>query len=438
MKTKFTRDELLMVIFAIIFIWNIGLLRILPFDIFLSVYPGRYFSALLIIMSFFIWLPKGVYRTNYCFWMIFGIYFFLSLELIASIIRYNQSILRLSTQNVHWLFLALVYFILIVSEKIDIKKLYKFIVMTTLMTLFIRTLCWGFYNLKGIVLFPNVLGEFGTLWTRNGLVRFSSTATGSLSFILLFYHLFTCQGKKKQTQKFICALLLICIFLYDYFIYQSRAECIICIVTAVSMYLTLKRHTINSYTRKIIIIFFAIMILAQTGLIQTVIGSFDVNAESGGTTRSRIYALDYFYNMYRSNPILGFGMLDTSNDYTLKLWTGPDGNRYLDDLGVIGMFMQYGMVGAGIFLAVFLRMFYLWILAKNENRKFLLGGLLVLFCLMSILSSSPFDPQRIIVLPLMFGLFEFSNHDKKNKLNHKKFCEDVEFGYKYMKKRTHI
>lgn len=417
MKTKLTKNGLLMFFFSIIFMWIIGLFRILPFKIFSSTFPGRYFSVLLLILSFSFWFPKKTYSFRYCIAAISIICLLLSIEILTSKYRYDQSLIRLFMQSSHWSLLLLIFFILQINE--NQEKIYSFIVRITLIVLLIRTLCWFLYNYKGINLFPNVINEFGIQWKRNENVRFFSTATGSLSVILLFYDLLTYKGKKKRQRNIIDGLLVLFILWFDVFVYQARSESIICIGAICYMYLIYKQHTMKSLLRKIIIILLVIIVIFQTGIIQKVIYSFNVNSETGGTTRSRIYAFDYFYNMYKNNPILGFGILDTSNPRLLRLWSGPDGNRYIDDLGFLGMILQYGVLGIIIYLSIFIRMFSIWINEKNKDKKVLYGGALTIFGLMSILSSNPFDPQRIIVVPLIWGLFEISKiNNKKNRIIH--------------------
>jgi len=415
-KLGYSSKNLLYYILIFILLLNIGALKVFNNDLLAGTYKSRYITTVLLLCGYtIINFNKSCY-TYYkrAFLVIYSLIF---LMFIYSVTIYDQSLFNIIKQNIHVTYYLIILLILRLNNNGKLKKVYIILVIITLFTLFAKAYSWYLINYRGIIIFPKLLYEYGTLWKRNELYRYTSTATGSFCFTLISFDLLVQHGKYTIFRRIVDICFLIFIFLFDFFIYQSRAECIICISTFAVMFLLKKQYKVDKLFLKIVIIVIVAITVLCTGILGKVYSSFAPDALNGGTTRLRFDAFEHYFYYFKKNPILGIGFLDNTNSDLLTIRNGIMGNRYLDDLGVIGFIFQFGLVGVVILIIIYIRMVSIFFLEKNSVFNVLLGGLITLFTMMNIMSACPFDSQRMIVVPFLLAIFESRKYYIKGRVN---------------------
>lgn len=399
MKIKFYRTDSVYYLILTVIVLNIGILRIFGWEIFNRNYPFRYLTCVLIYLMLLIKLPN---ITNY--WKI-SLAFILSVmfcELIFSKVYYDESMVNIFKQNTHvWYYLILIPLLGIDNQK-KRENIFKFIIVLTVSTLLMKSFSWYMVNVRQSIVFENFLTEFGTEWIRKGLYRYNSTPFGSMTFLLISYKLIT-----EKKGRILSLILLTFIIWYDVKVYQSRAESVICILGFSSIYLLYRRKDMDRSLVKYVSVIICIASVLLSGVLRDFLQTFNIGTSLGGTTRLRLEAIRYYYPYFKRNMLMGIGFLDNSMDSTLKILRGTSGNRYLDDLGVLGYIFQFGLFGVAIVTIIIWRMLKIFHQIQENKARSLLGGLLALFILMSVMSSCPFDSQRMIVVPFFLVIFEW-------------------------------
>lgn len=414
-RLGYSSKNIIYCILIFILLLNIGALKVFDYDLLAGTYKIRYITFVLLLCGYTILTYN---KTYYSFYIraFFVIYLLLFLVYAYSITIYDQSLYNIIKQNIHVTYYLIILLILQLNSNDKFKKIYIMLIIITLFTLFAKTYSWFLINYRGIIIFPNLLYEYGTLWKREGLYRYTSTATGSLCFTLISFDFLILSRRNDLFKKIVDICLLIFIILFDFFIYQSRAECIICISTFAVMFLLKKQYKLDKMFLKIVIIVFVAIALLCTGILGKVYASFSPDALNGGTTRLRLEAFKHYFYYFKKNPIFGIGFLDNTNNYLLTIRNGILGNLYLDDLGVIGFIFQFGLMGLVILSIIYSRMVSIFYHEKNADFKVLLGGLIILFTMMNIMSACPFDSQRMIMVPFLLAIFESRIHCIKGRV----------------------
>lgn len=402
---KISYSEIIRAISCIAIVCNIGILRAFSFEMFTSGYSLRYLTVLITIFV----IPLTKFNNRYWNRSVIAIELFMVLELFISTLRYDQSIGNITRQNIHVFYYLLVLPLICVNER-SFRRIVKFLVIVTVLTLVLKTASWYSYNFRATELFPFLANEFGENWIRNNKYRYSSTAFGSLVFMLCCFLIVMRRKQQKRLIVLLEILTLAFIIFFDVAVYQARSEVIICVVEFLAVYLLNKKDKVEKKILKYSVVIVTVFGILISGMLDTFFSSFKItNKLGGGTIRLRLEALAYYGNLLKNSAISGVGFFDTTNPSTLAVFRGPMGNRYLDDLGIIGFIFQFGLFGIIILTLMIYRMIKIYKNAKDKYQKTLIGGCFVSFVLMSILGACPFDSQRMISIPIFIAFFEHLN-----------------------------
>ena len=130
---------------------------------------------------------------------------------------------------------------------------------------------------------------------------------------------------------------------------------------------------------------------------------------------ARTYAYDYFWSVFKSNPIFGFGFVKSSEAYGTVLH-GPLGLAYTDDVGFVGQLAVLGIFSLVIVLGIYTMLMKQIVKIRKKTGCWdcLLVGIYA-YLISSSITLIVFDQQRICLLPIIVALFEFrmSQYDEK-------------------------
>lgn len=121
----------------------------------------------------------------------------------------------------------------------------------------------------------------------------------------------------------------------------------------------------------------------------------------------RAYYLSKIFESFKSF-VLGYGYPNSSRSQTVLLSTPTVGNwtYYTTDIGIIGDFYYYGILGIIWFIAIYLMMLYkgIQIYKKTRNTAFIQ---IVIVDLIGAMTLVPLLFSSTLIMPLTFALMEF-------------------------------
>ena len=261
------------------------------------------------------------------------------------------------------------------------------------------------YTINGSMLFSFL--DNSLFGYREERLRYSVGPFANFSLIYCFWYIYFTKIKKKLYHTISFAILL----LTNIFVQQSRMAIIAIIVTMIVMILMEKRSGYRIF-RKLSIIFALICFLILTDYVESYFESiftkYDVSISS------RIYSYSYYWGVFKSNPLFGFGLLKTDLAYQSILY-GPLGMASMDDVGFVGQMAALGIFSIVIIAGIYVYMMRVIILIKRNTKEIhslLLGAFVYLLCTTPTLIV--FDQQRICLVPLLIALFEYQLVQSKN------------------------
>jgi len=332
---------------------------------------------------------------------------FLVIHCIYAYVHYNEGIRLLYNCAKIFFYLLLFYtFIyLMQNSRNGYETLLKTISTIIVIYLIFTTLDALIYNFTGRAILHAV--SYSLRYNR---MRIDYPAFAGLAYIYYLNKLISSPTKTKNFYKYLSLVLFMVFFLF--YINMTRAYIIAYFATTFVMIL-FKRRPKNKQLVVVVIVFFVMLALMASGSIDAFISSFsEDSAELGASTIARRLAREYFTDIAQNNPILGLGFVCPDTPYLAKIYWGADGIYSLDDLGIINMFFNYGILGIILAVLILGRMLYcaVMIFIANREKSILIIGITV-FIAASCASLCVFDIQRIMALPLYWAIFEYEYYN---------------------------
>ena len=224
-------------------------------------------------------------------------------------------------------------------------------------SLLLRFFSWFSFTFLKANLFPNILMEFGKLWYRNETsIRVDGTPLISIAMFLTFY-LFL----KYRDKKYLYTLMFM--LLFAIFVNQTRMLIFPQIFSMILMYVYHKFPYMPLYLLFVIVGISCFFFLGGSEWFKNWIDAFN-NGTSDMGLGYRYWELKYYLGLLTDYRwINGLGILTSSNPNSYFILFGPGRvQMYLDDLGFIELFVQFGL------LAIFLYGYLLYMLTKLIRR----------------------------------------------------------------------
>ncbi len=233
----------------------------------------------------------------------------------------------------------------------------------------------SFYeSVSGKILWPNIV--VGSMGYRNGLFRINPTPLSILVIPLAFW-LFT--KTDRRWMKIVCILTIGVDLIYAYVIWQARSALLYKTILLVALFI-FQRTTDKKRVIRYLILITAVIIIINLPFFNNFLDSFsESNAEYGGNTTYRKYALEYYVQLFFQKPFWGVGLLD----YTQR--RSPLGGT-LEDVGLIYSIVQLGIPMLAFYLTMFSRSIYVALikLRNHHEERLLLLSVTLLYILFGI------------------------------------------------------
>jgi hypothetical protein len=330
---------------------------------------------------------------------------------IRSVTEYGYSAYELfyALRQYIWILLA-IPLVLMFKRKGDFNKVLNTIINITLFSLIIRAVTWFVYTFAGITLFDNVLYEYGISWGRNGTARIDATPLIGIVIVGLYYFY-------TKTRKKVYLFKLLMVFLYLIIVTQTRTLLISGLACCAIMFFLKRRKTNVRF-----IIQLAVLIV---GAIAISLGAFDsllnyLDLSSGVTGLGyRYYEFDYFLSLLEDGKWkFGLGILTSINSVSNNLLSGNLGTKmYLDDLGFLESFVQFGAFSILMYGLLYIYMYKVMrkcFKAQMDDYAILIIGLLAYIFIVSV-PLNLFGIQRSFSIPIILAITGFIEGSYKSK-----------------------
>lgn len=181
------------------------------------------------------------------------------------------------------------------------------------------------------------------------------------------------------------------------FVEQTRAAEAV-VLSIIMLCWLLSRDTDSKRIVAVLILSVAVVLAFSLGVDEMIMESFSTEGEKAGSTIARLYAIGYYWDCFKQNPLFGFSLI---NDSTIE--NGPLGLAWISDVGIIGQLAKLGLFIIPIYFPI---IFYLirMILCKELSREI---RIIIFLSLAYILFTSGslmiLDGDRAIMAPIIIG-----------------------------------
>lgn len=256
------------------------------------------------------------------------------------------------------------------------------------------------YNATGILF---IKGNSGNI--RFGFIRIKLCNINTLMVIYSLYKIIISKTKTKILYYLVGVLGVLEIILVQ----QTRTIMLAIIATILVMYIASKKSIKKRYILAFVVLI-AGGVLYRLGFFDSFIGSFSLNGDESFSTFNRLNEYDYYLRMFQNNIVTGFGFIPPfRNNAYYSIRAGKSGVYFLDDVGIVGLLAQFGLMSVFVVIGLFIREFISVVNAvrkrKSQDAVFLVG--LMTYAVFSMFSVSIFDQQRILLWAFMISIIEF-------------------------------
>lgn len=259
----------------------------------------------------------------------------------------------------------------------------------------------------------NIILDFNTLLVRgvssraNG-IRISGNVFINIMAVYNYFQIFN----KNDDAKIKYFIYFILDMYAIVFVCQTRAFIFIVILCLLVQAIFMVR-TKRAKKIEIVVLFVAIISLFASGYAQNMANDFiqvDVK-ENHASVNNRMYALTYYGECFRRNPIFGNGIVAETDGYRY-VEHGPLGKAYYSDVGFIGLLAETGLCSIVFFFYPLFKIIksYRMIRKRKDNIEY--DSQFVLPLLVYIIATSfsliVTDAGRAIAFPLYIAYFIYT------------------------------
>lgn len=403
------RIELMELLYYISVAFSVGLFLFLNVSLFIHRNLLTFISIFIIILMLPLLIANRRYISRSAFF--FGAAYILCVlfSSIKAASSYSYSFIEYfyAIRQYIWVLLFFTLIYLFGNNEKKMKRVIDNTINILLVSLVIRFISWLSFSLLKFQLFPKILMEFGKLWYRNETsIRIDGTPLISIALFLSFYF-FLKYGERKYFYK----LLFMMIFVV--FVNQTRMLIFPQLLSMFLMYLYYKKPYMHFYLFCIIAGIVCFLLTGGLDLIKGYINLFN-NGSTDLGLGFRYWELKYYLSLLRDNHwIYGLGILTSLNANSFSILFGPGMvQMYLDDLGFVELFVQFGILS--FFLYGYLIYKLVTLIRRTKNKKYICECSLFIGLLTNILvtaaSLNIFGSQRIYSLVLIFALIFFYDY----------------------------
>lgn len=388
----------------------------------------NYFSPIAMFMTYIICgLRKRISQyVKYISRFIVLFYVFLMCEYIYTCEIYSLSLIGnfwdTFTNYFYWTKLLLIYPIIYVFRYDGcIERLLYSFVNSIVLANAMRAVAWMGKSLAGISIFPALANSITGI--RAGRFRYGSCKMHTLAFDIAI------TKALERNKKIIWTIITLFFLIYQFYIANGRSQNICYILSAlVCVYFSTQWSSKNESRYKFLfalLMIIGIITLILSGFLgETYSSFFSTESVEYGSTQNRLFAIEYYTSAIKNKQLFGMGLLyDDSGTknvlyYILRNPSNGWNAAYYEDLGLLGQYFNYGIIGVVFFVAIMYRMYRISVRALKLKSVYgpMLITLFVHFITMTATSMSIFLPSNSLQLAIEMAVFEYINYSEKERV----------------------
>lgn len=288
----------------------------------------------------------------------------------------------------------------------SIKGFLSLVSKIVLFMLFIRMFSWVMYNFRGQIYFSRLLFQYEE-WIRDGFQRIESGMLYGITLVFV-----AVQSLNNRMKGLIYKCLLAFMILFLLVVTRVRFQTFISVLTVGAIYSFYKTKTKGGFLLKTLLFICLFgMLIFNSQLLETFVDKISTSGQYGASTAVRFQGVDHYLSvMAQKNAYFGLGFLLKGNYAVNTLMARNQWSiYYLDDLGMLGTFVQIGLFTIVTHIFLFIKAVQVTIKCfKQENKDYLLYSLgLTIYLIGSCLLLNIFDKQRIFDVPVYLAIYSF-------------------------------
>lgn len=382
----------------------------------LNLYWHRNLLTILSIALLFLMIPilivnaKRISKSAF----IYGTFLFICIiyEILRAKTLYNYSVsnIFLASRQYIWIFLFFVLIYLFKNKQENMRKILDNTLNIFMFSLGIRAFTWFLYTVFQFELFPSILREFGDLWYRNEFsVRIDGTPLIIIGLLISTFFYFKFGNRKYFYYLF-------SILIYITFVNQTRMLLVSVLISILLMFVYSRRTsrllTSLSFITIIIVFVYGGGLDYIKSYLNIDTGSFDMGLGF------RFWELQYYLSLLANDVWkLGVGILTSSNINSNFILAGPGAVKmYLDDLGFLELFVQFGVAAIFMYGYIFYKIINLILRMSNDKYRVDRAFFIALFAnlIITSISLNIFGAQRSFSLAIILALIFYYDYRLKN------------------------
>lgn len=275
-----------------------------------------------------------------------------------------------------------------------------------LFMLFIRMFSWAMYNFRGQIYFSRLLFQYEE-WIRDGFQRIESGMLYGITLVFV-----AVQSLNNRMKGLIYKCLLAFMILFLLVVTRVRFQTFISVLTVGAIYSFYKTKTKGGFLLKTLLFICLFgMLMFNSQLLEAFVDKISTSGQYGASTVVRFQGVDHYLSiMAQKKAYFGLGFLLKGNYMVDALMARNQWSiYYLDDLGILGTFVQIGLFTIVTHIFLFIKAIQVTIKCfKQANRDYLLYSLgLTIYLVGSCLLLNIFDRQRIFDVPFYLAIYSF-------------------------------
>lgn len=392
-------------------LFMIGALRLIPIDIIGDYNQLAVIAIYSIIISIIIYLLNDTtlkYEISFLNYYFFWYVIFLLFIGVYSFLKYGYSLDALIKNFYlpYLLPLGAYGLVFIFHHHKSLTPFLSLISIFVVVMLIFRMLSWGLYNYYSIVIFPRILFQYEE-WVRDGFQRIE---TGMLFGVALSYVI--AQSIKSTLKGSIYKLLLVFMLLFLIYVTRVRFQATLVFAIILVAFLFYKPQIKHSFIIKLIFLslgggFF----LYDDQYLDKFLQLISTQGQYAASSSVRFDGISHYFSMMKDDSAyLGLGVLIPSFPKVEAMMARTqDSIYYLDDLGILGSVIQFGVFTAITHLILFMKSIQIVLKSRKvtDQRYFIFVLALTAYMIGSQLLLNMFDKQRIFEVPFYLAIYSY-------------------------------
>lgn len=350
-------------------------------------------------------------------------------EIIMTMWSYGYSIKHAMFALTPYLYIYYAYPILYVMAFTKKRRdIFGTVILLFMIILTIKAVSWVLYTYTGRQLFSNLLFQYGT-WSRNGSLRVDGGALLGLAFSFFLSKVYT----ESKKYRYIVASAFI--FSFVFFITQFRYQIITLVAELIIVYYLSSKNN-NQRTNKRVVLFLAFLVVLSIGGFDYIFKMFSVDSDYGGSTLARLRTVSHYWELMKTkNAFFGLGILYEGNEnaymlmHRLTEW-GSNSWHYLEDIGVLGGFFQFGLLTLPLYGGMFASGLNAYKVNRRVNNRYntLALSAILSYLIISNLALNIFDLQRAFAVPFYIAAFSWAYYCAVDEIGEEQYEEKGDVG----------